>query len=100
MQKLDAERIIKLKEKFTDHFIIRVDANTGYTLDELKLFLTLTKNYNVELIEQPLLPAIDNELLQLPFETRMMLAADESLKNERSALQLLLKIYMASLILN
>lgn len=85
---LDAERIIKLKEKFGDHFIIRVDANTGYTLDELKQFLSLTKNYNVELIEQPLLPLIDHELLQLPAETRALLAADESLKNEQSALSI------------
>ena len=85
---LDAERIIKLKEKFNEHFIIRVDANTGYTLDELKRFLTLIKNCYVELIEQPLLPAIDNELLQLPAETRIILAADESLKNEKSALSI------------
>lgn len=85
---LDAERIIKLKEKFKEHFIIRVDANTGYTIDELKLFLQLTQQYNVELIEQPLLPAIDNELLQLPQEIRNKLAADESLKDVTAALQL------------
>ncbi|MFT4154991.1 mandelate racemase/muconate lactonizing enzyme family protein [Parafilimonas sp.] len=83
---LDADRIIKLKEKFGKHFIIRVDANTGYTLDDLKLFLSLTKAYDVELIEQPLLPYLDKELLQLPAETRAILAADESLKDERSAL--------------
>ena len=85
---VDAERIIKLKEKYANHFIIRVDANTGYTLNDLELFLQLTKNYNVELIEQPLAPSIDKELLQLSTGTRKMLAADESLKNTYSALQL------------
>ena len=84
----DAERIIKLKEKFKDHFTIRVDANTGYTLNDLKNFLDKTKNAGVELIEQPLLPAIDNDLLQLSLETRKTLAADESLKNAQSALKL------------
>jgi L-alanine-DL-glutamate epimerase-like enolase superfamily enzyme len=84
----DAERIIKLKEKFGDHFIIRVDANTGYDLDQLKLFLEKTKHANVELIEQPLAPSIDKELLHLPAYVRKKLAADESLKNAKSALKI------------
>lgn len=83
---LDAERIIKLKEKFGDAFIIRVDANTGYNLTQLQLFLSTTAHAGVELVEQPLLPAIDKDLLQLPMSTRGMLAADESLKNASSAL--------------
>jgi len=83
---LDAERIIKLKEKFGSHFIIRVDANTGYDLRQLKLFLEKTNLAGVELIEQPLLPASDKDLLQLPAATRAILAADESLKNTEAAL--------------
>src|SRR6478735_9308284 len=62
---LDAERIIKLKARFGAHFTIRVDANTGYSIDDLKLFLALTKDSNVELIEQPLAPSIEKDLLQL-----------------------------------
>ncbi len=84
----DAERIVKLKQKFNDHFIIRVDANTGYKLDDLQLFLKLTRDHPVELVEQPLLPADDDALLQLPPATRKLLAADESLKDARTALQL------------
>ena len=83
---LDAERIIKLKEKFGNHFTIRIDANTGYDLNQLKLFLEKTKHAGIELIEQPLLPAIDKDLLQLPEAVRSVLAADESLKNAVSAL--------------
>ncbi|MEO5591540.1 MAG: dipeptide epimerase [Chitinophagaceae bacterium] len=85
---MDAERIIKLKEKFGNHFTIRVDANTGYDLSQLKLFLEKVKHAGVELIEQPLLPAIDKDLLQLPEATRSVLAADESLKNAASALSI------------
>lgn len=84
----DAERIIKLREIFGDYFIIRVDANTGYQLDDLLLFLNKTKNAKVELVEQPLLPAIDNDLLKLPFDVRRKIAADESLKNPQSALKI------------
>jgi len=85
---LDAARIIKLKEKFGNHFTIRVDANTGYDLSQLQLFLEKTKHAGIELIEQPLAPAIDSELVKLPVETRAKLAADESLKNASSALKL------------
>ncbi len=85
---LDAERIIKLREKFGDYFTIRVDANTGYDLYELKIFLKKSKDSNVELIEQPFYPGMEKEMLKLPIETRMLMAADESLKNARSALEL------------
>ena len=85
---LDAERVIKLKEKFGSHFIIRVDANTGYDLAQLKLFLDKTSSTGVELTEQPLLPALDKDLLQLPASIRATLAADESLKNAASALSI------------
>ena len=85
---LDSERIIKLKEKFGDYFIIRVDANTGYDLKQLQSFLDKTKNCSVELIEQPMPPAADEELLHLPADIRKQLAADESLKNVNSALLL------------
>jgi L-alanine-DL-glutamate epimerase-like enolase superfamily enzyme len=85
---LDAERIIKLKEKFGHQFIIRADANTGYDLNQLKIFLDKTKYAGIELLEQPLVPANDNHLLQLPAAVRSMLAADESLKNAVSALSL------------
>ncbi len=84
----DAERVIKLREKFGSHFIIRVDANTGYTLAQLIQFIETTKKAGIELIEQPLLPADDNALLQLPEATRRMIAADESLVNIEDALSI------------
>jgi L-alanine-DL-glutamate epimerase-like enolase superfamily enzyme len=85
---LDAERIIKLREVYGSHFAIRVDANTGYDLEQLKTFIRLTEHQNVELIEQPLLPGMEHDLLLLPIQARTTLAADESLKSARSALTL------------
>jgi L-alanine-DL-glutamate epimerase-like enolase superfamily enzyme len=85
---LDAERVIKLKEKFGNHFTIRVDANTGYSVTQLQSFIEKTKNTEIELIEQPLLPAIDKDLLQLPKAARAILAADESLKDANAALSI------------
>ncbi|MFT3948001.1 MAG: dipeptide epimerase [Agriterribacter sp.] len=81
----DAERIIKLQEKFGDYFVIRVDANTGYDLENLNRFLKLTDKKPVELIEQPLLPADDYILDQLPELLRRYMAADESLTDASSA---------------
>jgi L-alanine-DL-glutamate epimerase-like enolase superfamily enzyme len=86
--KTDAERIIKLREKYGNHFEIRVDANTGYDVTQLQSFLDKTAHQDIELIEQPFLPVFDQDLLRFPHETRMMLAADESLKDARSALEL------------
>jgi L-alanine-DL-glutamate epimerase-like enolase superfamily enzyme len=82
----DAERVIKLFEQFGNHFAVRVDANEGYKPNDLKLFLDQTAGTNLELIEQPFHPKMDNALLDFPTKTRLMLAADESLKDAGSAL--------------
>ncbi|MFT3747289.1 MAG: dipeptide epimerase [Agriterribacter sp.] len=84
----DAEKVIKLREKFGDHFTIRVDANTGYTLEQLEHFIYLIHKQPVELIEQPLAPGLDSALENLSFSTRKLLAADESLKDAATAFEL------------
>ncbi|MFT4015583.1 MAG: dipeptide epimerase [Agriterribacter sp.] len=84
----DAEKVIKLRETFGDYFIIRVDANTGYTLKQLERFMHLTSSKPVELIEQPLPPGSDEALETLSPSSRQMLAADESLKDNTSAFKL------------
>ena len=61
----DIERILKLREKFGSKFIIRVDANQGYSLSDLQQFLAATQSASVELIEQPLPVGLEQELLLL-----------------------------------
>ena len=84
----DIERVVKLREQFGTHFKIRVDANQGYKLDDLKKFIEATKHQGLELIEQPMVVGIENELLNLSWEERKLLAADESLKDPQAALKL------------
>jgi len=84
----DIERILKLREHYGHSIKIRVDANQGYTLTDLNQFLYATQQADVELIEQPLPVGLEQDLLELPTETRQYLTADESLKGPEAALTL------------
>lgn len=84
----DAERIIRLRETFGNYFSIRVDANTGYSPQQLTHFLELTENTGIEVIEQPFLPGKEDELLQFSQGLRKIFTADESLTTPASAVAL------------
>src|ERR1041384_1087603 len=85
----DIERMAKLREKFGKKFVIRIDANQGYTPEKTIEFYQKTKHLDIELIEQPL-PAKDvASLKQLPDEIRKTIAADESLLSPKDALELI-----------
>jgi L-Ala-D/L-Glu epimerase len=84
----DIERVSKLSELFANKMKIRVDANTGYTLEQLKHFIRQTKQLSLELIEQPLPAGKENELSSLDEPQRKLLAADESLLDASFALNL------------
>lgn len=84
----DSERVLKLREEFGSQLTIRVDANQGYSLADLQWFIAQTQHAQVELIEQPLPVGFENDLRQLPDAIQGMLAADESLKDAQTALQL------------
>jgi L-alanine-DL-glutamate epimerase-like enolase superfamily enzyme len=85
----DIERIVKLREEFADKIFIRVDANQGYTLEELHQFYSKTLSSNLELIEQPL-PADQKEVMRsLAPDLRRVLAADESLITTKDAQELI-----------
>jgi L-Ala-D/L-Glu epimerase len=82
----DAERILRLRERYGDYFTIRVDANQGYEKPDLHLFLQKTAAANVELIEQPFPVNAEHNLLDFPEKVRRLMAADESLTSPRSSL--------------
>ena len=84
----DIERVTKLTEQFGKKMKIRVDANQGYDVAQLKHFITQTQKLSIELIEQPLTVGKENELATLEKVHRNILAADESLLDAVSALQL------------
>jgi L-alanine-DL-glutamate epimerase-like enolase superfamily enzyme len=84
----DIGRIRKLREQFGPETVLRVDANQGYSVDQLIQFIGQTDDANVELIEQPLAVGTEDELRSLPLPLRQRLAADESLKGGEAALKL------------
>ncbi|MFM7720387.1 MAG: mandelate racemase/muconate lactonizing enzyme family protein, partial [Sediminibacterium sp.] len=77
----DIERIKALYTSFGKDYTIRVDANQGYDLAQLKFFLKATSSYPLELIEQPLNVGKEKDLLQLSAAERKYLTADEALKD-------------------
>lgn len=84
----DIERMVKLRERFGNKFVIRIDANQGYTLQQTIDFYNRTKHLNIELIEQPLPAKALEEMRSLPDEIRTIIAADESLLTPKDALDL------------
>jgi L-alanine-DL-glutamate epimerase-like enolase superfamily enzyme len=85
----DIERLMKLREKFGNGLVIRIDANQGYTPEQTIEFYGRTYDLNIELIEQPLPAASIDEMKALPREVRAVIAADESLITPVDALELI-----------
>ncbi len=84
----DIARMKKLREVFKNEFIIRVDANQGYTVANLTHFFKETEKDNIELIEQPIPAKAIAELKALPAAIKKIIAADESLINPNDAFTL------------
>jgi len=84
----DIERIIKIREKVGEYMALRVDANQGYGIVELKEFERQTRKHHVEFIEQPLKSDQHKEMLLVPEGLRKRIAADESLQNAEDGLHL------------
>lgn len=84
----DVERLTRLRETVGHEVKIRVDANQGYTADEIRTFGPTLVDLDLEFIEQPLPADADEEMRALPASLRRLLAADESLCNAADALRL------------
>src|SRR5690606_38141514 len=85
----DVERIIKLREKFGNTVVIRINANQGYTPEQTIQFYGRTYDMDIELIEQPLPAKAISEMKSLPKEVRQVIAADESLITPADAIELI-----------
>ena len=85
---IDIERMFKLKETFGKEMTIRVDANQGYSRNDLDKFYQATSNIPIELIEQPVPADAIDMLKALPENIKKLIAADESLKSPYDAFNL------------
>jgi L-alanine-DL-glutamate epimerase-like enolase superfamily enzyme len=85
----DVERLMKLREKFGNGLVLRVDANQGYTPDQTIQFYGRTYDLNLELIEQPLQANEIVAMKALPREVRDVVAVDESLITPSDAIELI-----------
>jgi len=85
---LDVERLVRLREELGAALPLLVDANVGYTLPQLVTFLERTRALDLQLVEQPLLPADSAALATLPSHDINRLVADESLHDRGDAAKL------------
>ncbi|MBT31100.1 MAG: dipeptide epimerase [Thalassobius sp.] len=84
----DIERLTKIREKYGESIIVRIDANQGYDFDQISEFYERTKSLNLELIEQPIDASDVDPMRRLPSDIKSLIAADESLISPRDAFSL------------
>ena len=84
----DVEVFSRLRELVGPDIKIRVDANQGYSVEDLIQFAQRTEADNVEFYEQPFPPKKLEMMLQLPAHLRKAAAADEDLHDALDAMQL------------
>ncbi len=83
----DIELLKRIRETVGAHIGLRVDANQGYSVDELLSFHRRTRHLSLELIEQPLQTSQLEQMRALPPELRALCAGDENLCNPGDALR-------------
>jgi len=84
----DVERLVRLREEMGPDMKIRVDANQGYTFNELVAFTVRTRGLDLEFMEQPLNVQNLSDMQVLSDITRDKIAADENLVTVHDALTL------------
>ena len=84
----DIELIHKVRETIGNSISIRVDANQGYSIEDLNKFVNKTKENNIELIEQPLPRDHDSNMHKISESVSDICAADESLHDPEDAIRL------------
>lgn len=84
----DLEIVARIREKVGPDIGIRIDANQGYTADQVRQFCRAAVPYHLELIEQPMPAAEVEKMRKLPDSIKALIAADESLVSAKDALRL------------
>ena len=84
----ETELLDRLRDRVGEAIQIRVDANLGYSIEETERFWPVVQSLALELVEQPVAVDQFEALATLPEPYRDLLAADESLLDDRDAFRL------------
>ncbi len=84
----DIEIVTKMREFLGQNISICVDANMGYSVNDLIQFIERTRDLNLAFIEQPFEADQIDEMRSLDESIRQNIAADESLLNDKDAIRL------------
>ncbi len=84
----DAEKILKLRERFGKKVTIRFDANQGYDYDQSVSFMKQVKTADLEIIEQPVSRKADERLGRVTRSVDIPVMADESIMTLKDAFRL------------
>jgi len=84
----DIEKVLKFRENFGNEFVLRFDANQGYSFDQSIKFIESIKSANLEIIEQPTSEKKDARLGKVTQAVAIPVMADESIKTLKDAFRL------------
>ncbi len=84
----DIEKVLKLREEYRDKFLLRFDANQGYTPSESIRFVDATIDAQIEILEQPTKKSKEEQLGEVTQQVDIPIMADESIKTLKDAFRL------------
>lgn len=84
----DVEKVIALRQRFGNDFLLRFDANQGYSSSQAVHFLEQIKSANLEIFEQPTCKTKDDSLGQVTRTVSVPVMADESIQTLKDAFRL------------
>lgn len=84
----DIEKVVKLRETLGNDFILRFDANQGYTFEQSVAFIESVKSAKLEIIEQPTCQEKDARLGKVTQAVSVPVMADESIRTLKDAFRM------------
>lgn len=84
----DIEKVHALREQLGNNFLLRFDANQGYTSTEAIEFINKTKSANIEILEQPTNQKTEETMGDVTKNIDIPVMADESIKTLKDAYRL------------
>ena len=84
----DVEKVLKLRERFGQSFILRFDANQGYSHEQSVSFINQVQSARLEIMEQPVSRKADDSLGLVTRDVPVPVMADESVTTLNDAFRL------------